>query len=223
MPASKKSSVVKSESVSVSVPVVESEPVVAAPKKRAAKKAEVVSETTPVVEAVADGEITVAAEATTEKKRKVVTKEYIEGLYSSLEADLEAMLADSLEKKAINSKRVRSIIKQVKAIKVDSAKVSKQKRQTNRVNTQSGFMKPVKISKELAKFTGWAADQPKSRIEVTKFLCKYVKDNNLQNPVDKRQIVPDAKLSKLLSITAEDAPLTYPGMQKKIQPHFSNL
>ena len=225
MPASKKSSVVKSEPVSVSVPVVESEPVSApAPKKRTAKKADPVAETAPVVESVAaEGEITVAAEATTEKKRKVVTKEYIEGLYSSLEADLEAMLADSLEKKVINSKRVRSIIKQVKAIKVDSAKVSKQKRQTNRINTQSGFMKPVKISKELAKFTGWPADQPKSRIEVTKFLCKYVKDNNLQNPADKRQIVADAKLAKLLTIAAEDAPLTYPGMQKKIQPHFSNL
>jgi chromatin remodeling complex protein RSC6 len=84
-------------------------------------------------------------------------------------------------------------------------------------------MKPVKISKELAKFTGWAADQPKSRIEVTKFLCKYVKDNNLQNPSDKRQIVPDAKLAKLLGVAPEDAPLTYPGMQKKIQPHFANL
>jgi chromatin remodeling complex protein RSC6 len=223
MPVSKKSSVVKSESVSVSVPVVESEPVsVSAPKKRSSKKevAAAPVESVPVTETVAtEG----AVEATTEKKRKVVTKEYIEGLYAALEADLESMLADSLEKKVINSKRVRGIIKQVKAIKTDSAKVSKQKRQTNRVNTQSGFMKPVKISKELAKFTGWAADQPKSRIEVTKFLCKYVKDNNLQNPADKRQIVPDAKLAKLLSVGAEDAPLTYPGMQKKIQPHFSNL
>jgi hypothetical protein len=54
MPASKKSSVVKSEPVSVSVPVVESEPVSApAPKKRTAKKADPVAETAPVVESVA--------------------------------------------------------------------------------------------------------------------------------------------------------------------------
>ena len=84
-------------------------------------------------------------------------------------------------------------------------------------------MKPVKISSEMASFTNWDPNQLYSRNVVTKFLCDYVRDNNLQNPEDRRQILCDDKLSTLLKYDRENSsPLTYPGIQKYMQHHFFN-
>jgi upstream activation factor subunit UAF30 len=104
--------------------------------------------------------------------------------------------------------------------------VSKQRQRSNRQkNTTSGFMKQVPISKEMAKFANWDPSQLRSRVEVTKFICDYVKQHNLQNPQDRRQILPDDKLSKLLNYDAKksDKPLTYYYLQRVIQPHFNGV
>ena len=83
-------------------------------------------------------------------------------------------------------------------------------------------MKPVKISVEMAKFTGWDKDELKSRVDVTKYLCQYIRDNNLQNPKDKRQILTDSKLQKLLRFDPkkETEPLTYFRLQTQLKSHF---
>ena len=61
-----------------------------------------------------------------------------------------------------------------------------------------GFEKPVPISSELARFCHWSDEDLKSRVDVTKFICDYIAEHNLQNPDDRRQIRPDNKLKKLL-------------------------
>jgi hypothetical protein len=68
-------------------------------------------------------------------------------------------------------------------------------------------------------------DDLKSRVDVTKFLCNYIRENNLQNPTDKRQIVPDAKLSKLIKYDSkkESEPLRYYSLQKFLKPHFMKV
>ena len=80
----------------------------------------------------------------------------------------------------------------------------------------------MKISKEMAKFTGWNPTELKSRVDVTKYICKYIRDNNLQNPDDRRQIVADPKLSKLLEYDSkkEEKPLTYYRIQTFMKKHF---
>ncbi|MEJ7138031.1 SWIB/MDM2 domain-containing protein [Amphibiibacter pelophylacis] len=55
----------------------------------------------------------------------------------------------------------------------------------------SAFMKPMKISADLAKVIG--AD-PAPRTEVTKKIWDYIKKHKLQNPENKRMIKADAKL-----------------------------
>ena len=55
----------------------------------------------------------------------------------------------------------------------------------------SAFMKPMKISDELAAVVGKG---PMPRSEVVKALWVYIKKNNLQDPKAKRNIVADAKL-----------------------------
>ena len=56
-------------------------------------------------------------------------------------------------------------------------------------------MQPMKISDDLAAIVGKG---PLPRTEVTKKLWAYIKSKKLQDPKNKRNIVPDEKLSKVL-------------------------
>lgn len=58
----------------------------------------------------------------------------------------------------------------------------------------AAFMKPMKVSDELAAVVG-AGPMPRS--EVTKKLWDYIKKNNLQDPANKRNIKADDKLKKV--------------------------
>ena len=57
------------------------------------------------------------------------------------------------------------------------------------------FMQPMKVSEELAAVIGKG---PMPRTEVTKKIWKYIKSHKLQDPKNKRNILPDEKLSKVL-------------------------
>ena len=163
------------------------------------------------------------------KQRRVPTRETVETEFDSLvdaiRTEIEAIRSSSDKKKGTGVKFLRQVGKRLKLLKSDTLRVSKQRQRSNRQkNTTSGFMKQVPISKEMAKFANWEPSQLRSRVEVTKFICDYVKQHNLQNPQDRRQIVPDDKLSKLLNYDAKksDKPLTYYYLQRVIQPHFNN-
>jgi len=58
----------------------------------------------------------------------------------------------------------------------------------------TGFMKPMTISAELAEVVGKG---PMPRSEVVKALWIYIKKNDLQDPKNKRNIVADANLKKV--------------------------
>ncbi len=58
----------------------------------------------------------------------------------------------------------------------------------------SAFMKPMKISDDLAAVVGKG---PMPRSEVVKALWIYIKKNNLQDPKNKRNIVADENLKKV--------------------------
>lgn len=58
----------------------------------------------------------------------------------------------------------------------------------------SKFMEPKKISDELTAVVGKG---PMPRTEVTKKLWQYIKKHKLQDPKNKRDIVPDANLAKV--------------------------
>ena len=86
--------------------------------------------------------------------------------------------------------------------------------------SNSGLMKPVVISKELAEFMKVPADSLHSRVSVTNAICSYIKEHNLQNPNNKREINSDANLARILNYKAGSQPLTYFYIQQLIQPHF---
>ena len=58
-----------------------------------------------------------------------------------------------------------------------------------------------------------------ARTEVTKKITTYIKDHNLQDQKDKRHILPDKKLTKLLKLGKEDV-VTYFNLQKYLKIHF---
>jgi chromatin remodeling complex protein RSC6 len=189
------------------VPVVEQEPVVS------------VVESEPVVSDVETD--------TPVKKRRVPTKESVVEGFDDIVSAIEEEISHLRESpgKAKGVKFLRSLGKKVKVLRGHSVRVMKQKQKTNRKNnTNSGFLKPVQISKDMAKFTGWDHSELKSRVDVTKYICNYIRENDLQNPEDRRQILADKKLSKLLEYSADDdeKPLTYYRIQTYMKKHFTN-
>ena len=168
-------------------------------------------------------------ESSEPKQRRVPTRETVEtefdALVDAIRTEIESIRSSSDKKKGTGVKFLRQVGKRLKLLKSDTLRVSKQRQRSNRQkNTTSGFMKQVPISKEMAKFANWEPSQLRSRVEVTKYICDYVKQHNLQNPEDRRQILPDDKLSKLLNFDPKksDKPLTYYYLQRVIQPHFNN-
>lgn len=84
----------------------------------------------------------------------------------------------------------------------------------------SGFVKPTRISDELATFLGKDKGSEMARTEVTKELNVYIKANKLQDPSNGRTILPDAKLNGLLKVE-KDVVLTYFNLQRYMSPHFA--
>jgi upstream activation factor subunit UAF30 len=206
-----------------SVPV--SAPVETPSKQRKSRKAEPVPEEKTEESVVEEQE----HKDSSDKRRREVTRETLDQdfdeLLKFLNDETESLRSSDSKTRTTGVKFLRQVVKRVKTLKSDTQRVSKQRNRSSRpANTSSGFMKPVKISKEMAKFTGWNPEELKSRVSITKALCQYIKDNNLQNPEDRRQIVPDPKLAKLLDYDQkrDGKPLTYYYLQQKIQPHFSS-
>ena len=83
----------------------------------------------------------------------------------------------------------------------------------------SGFAVKSTISEDLRIFMNIEKGEMCARTDVTKFLIKYIKDNNLQKKSDKRVIEPDEKLDSLLEVPDGET-LTYFSLQKYMNRHF---
>lgn len=199
-----------------------------APKKTAPKK--VVKKTAPKKAAKKTAAKKSTKKVTTtnvEIKEPVKrTKPDKESVLKLIDELTESINAEISERRESNSKvkgirYLRSLNKQLKKIRTHSNRVMKTKnKKPRKVNQNSGFLKPVQISKDLSTFTGF--EGLVSRVDVTKYICKYIKDNELQNPEDRRQIVPDKKLSSLLNYDSKtsEQPLTYFRIQSLMKDHF---
>jgi len=116
----------------------------------------------------------------------------------------------------LTQKAKRNLLKQIGIVR----KCCKPKRanKSRGVNHNSGLEKPVNISEQMAEFAKWNPTELHSRVEVTKKICLYIKEENLQKPENRRIILLDDKLKKLLSYTENE--ITYPHIQKYIGVHL---
>ena len=151
------------------------------------------------------------------KTEKVVeeTSPNLSEQFSALLAQLTALrsqLTSVTTQVRVLSKRTDRELKAAK-------KVGRKKKRTG--NRQpSGFVKPTKISNELASFLGKDKGTEMARTDVTREINKYIRAHNLQDPKNGRHILADAKLKKLLKLKKEDN-LTYFNLQKYMSPHFA--
>ena len=103
-------------------------------------------------------------------------------------------------------------------LKVAHKAGKKKKKSGNRA--PSGFVKPTKISSELANFLGKEKGTEMARTSVTREINSYIREHKLQDPKNGRIILADAKLRKLLKLKKDDE-LTYFNLQRYMSPHFA--
>lgn len=127
--------------------------------------------------------------------------------------NLEGLIKDN---ELIPSKLRTSLLKQLEVVRKCSKPKKSNKSQGH--NQNSGLLKPVAISEEMATFANWGFDELHSRVEVTKCICVYVKENNLQKPENRRIILLNPDLKRLLKHEGDE--ITYPHIQKYIGIHF---
>lgn len=133
-----------------------------------------------------------------------------EGLLTSL-STFRSQITALQQQLRVLEKTVSKEVKQAKKI------AAKHKNRGNR--KPSGFARPTKISSELCGFMGREAGAEVARTEVTQYVIKYIADRGLQNPDNRKIIIPDESLTKLLGINDEDE-VTYFNLQKFMNKHF---
>ena len=216
MARTKTTKTAEAEQVPTPAPVVESvaAPVadkkVKAPKAAKAPKVESAPAPAPVVEqvvsapvedvhvAAADGEAPLADQSV----EFLAKLQQLGGLIASLKTEYRI-----LEKKW------------TRELKVAQKQSSKRKRKAGSRAT-SGFVKPTRISDELAKFLEKPAGSEMARTEVTRDINKYIRTHKLQDEANGRKINPDSKLAALLKLKKTDE-LTYFNLQRYMSPHFA--
>ena len=116
--------------------------------------------------------------------------------------------------------QVRSLQKRTERELRAANKASKKRQKAKGNRAPSGFVKPTKISDELASFLGKPKGTEMARTEVTREINSYIRAHKLQDPKNGRRILPDRKLAKLLSVGKKDE-LTYFNLQRFMSPHFA--
>ena len=203
----------KSSDKPTSTPVVAAAPAVAAaaaatpaPKAKKVKAAapatqpvanELAPATQPVDAAPVDAASAVALKLT-EFNAKL---QQLVGLFSTVKNDFK-----TLEK---------TVTREIKA----AQKASSKKRRNTGNRKPSGFVKPTRISDELAQFLGKTVGTEMARTDVSKEINTYIQANGLQDKQNGRVIHPDEKLTKLLKVTKDDE-LTYFNLQRYMKHHF---
>jgi upstream activation factor subunit UAF30 len=104
-------------------------------------------------------------------------------------------------------------------IKTAQKQSTKRKRKAGN-RAPSGFVKPTKISDELASFLGKEKGSEMARTDVTREINTYIRAHNLQDKSNGRKIIPDTKLATLLKLKKTDE-LTYFNLQRYMSPHFA--
>lgn len=104
--------------------------------------------------------------------------------------------------------------KEVKGLRKEA---SKNRNKGNR--KPSGFAKPSRVTDELCVFMNRDKGTEIARTEVTQFLIKYINENSLQFAENKKVILPDATLKKLLDVK-DGEEVTYFNLQGLMNKHF---
>lgn len=184
--------------------------------------------TTPVVKkqvkATKTEEVKVAA--TPEVPTQAVDSSSVDVEHVEIEAALNSASLEFLAKLNSLSSTISSLKNEYRALEKKWSKelkvalkacAKRKKKAGNRA--PSGFVKPTRISDELANFLSKPIGTEMARTEVTREINDYIRKNQLQDKANGRKINADAPLMSLLKLEKTDE-LTYFNLQKFMSPHF---
>ena len=182
-------------------------------KKTSSKSKKTASKDTPVPEVVAApvAEVAAVPAPATDTPAVPTLSESFGELLGQLQALRSQLTSVTGQVRALQKRADRELKNAHKASK------KRQRRTGNRA--PSGFVKPTKISSELANFLGKPKGTEMARTEVTREINSYIRANKLQDPKNGRRILADTKLRKLLKLKKTDE-LTYFNLQRYMSPHF---
>jgi len=214
-PAAKKAAApapAATSAVAAPAPTVEKK--AAAPRKTAAKTEVVVP-----VAAPAPAPSTEVAPAAGEAPSISAVVDRLRELRTRQADELKALIADLLVAAKAAAKQVKEAGKR-KRVKKDVADMTPEEKAAWELRrSKNAFLKPRALSPELCAFMQLAAGSQRSQTEVTKFVANYVKANSCFDPANKRRIIPDGVLSRLLKVTDKDT-VTYLNLQSYLKTHF---
>lgn len=212
-PAGAKRVTKKTEEVAVAAPAAAAAaaPVAASPaksKKSAAAPAAAPAAPAPVAAAAVPAAAAAEAVAEPEEVRLETEAKSITARLLAVRETVSELISEAkrLEKKAAKVQKLADKRRRRKVVEGEPGKPAR----------VSIFQVPTGLTPELCAFMGRPAGSLESRSNVTKFITKYVSDNNLKN---KHDINADAKLLKLLRLNKEDK-LTYFNLQKYLNVHY---
>jgi histone H1/5 len=211
-PAAKKAAAAPAATPAVAAPAPAVEKKAAAPRKTAAK-------TEVVVPVAAPAPSTEVAPAAGEAPSISAVVERLREIRARLADELKAVIADTLVAAKAAAKQVKEAGKR-KRVKKDVADMTPEEKAAWELRrSKNAFLKPRALSPELCAFMQLAAGSQRSQTEVTKFVANYVKANSCFDPANKRRIIPDGVLSRLLKVTDKDT-VTYLNLQSYLKIHF---
>ena len=191
----------------------------AEPKAKAVRKAPA-AKTEVVVPTVAAPEV--AVPSTTEAAAPASIAGIVERLRevrTRVANELKEIIADTLLAAKASAKQVKEAGKK-RRVKKDVADMTPEEKAAWELRrSKNAFLKPRALSPELCAFMQLAAGSQRSQTEVTKFVANYVKANSCFDPANKRRIIPDGVLSRLLKVTDKDT-VTYLNLQSYLKIHF---
>lgn len=206
-------------------------------KSRArAKAAPKVSEA-PAAAAVPDADAATADVATTgvagvaeaaavedAKKKYSTSAEVCQAITSAVAVLKERSALARTNKDRDTASQLTAVARELNALRkpIDKLARSKPVRKVSIDPTRNGFLRPMQVSKELADFMGCDPTEKRSRVEVTQRICAYIREKDLQDPSNRRNILVDDNLKRLLDYDpeVEGSPLCYYHIQGRVQKHF---
>ena len=141
------------------------------------------------------------------------------------ENNYESQFVDVQEKLLNIISSAKSVQADVKKLQKDFAKMQKEKSKKKRRQSSdkkkepSGFAKPTPLTDAMCVFLELKKGSFLSRTDVTRGISKYIREHDLQNPNNRREIFPNKDLRKLLAVP-QDAELTFFNLQKYLKVHF---
>jgi chromatin remodeling complex protein RSC6 len=150
---------------------------------------------------------------------KNVTEAVVEPVTEAVVEPVTEAVVESIDRSQKFMESLLEMKKQIASLIDEFKKLQKEKKKPKNKNIKSGFVKEVVVSPLLADFVGIKKNELISRVNVTKFVTEYIKENKLQVESNKQYFKVNKKLANLLGVN-EHEEIHYFKLQAHLKNHY---